>query len=104
MLLVRVMVGKVEKIDRLVNTLRSIPLRQSEQGWNCVTWVREALGALQADRKTLGTARMEWNKVRDAAMTYCQKKRDEHRFDGKGNYDMGKAATYDLTEQKEGIQ
>jgi hypothetical protein len=33
----------------------------------------------------------------------AKKKRDEHRFDGKGNYDMTKAATYDLIDQKETI-
>jgi hypothetical protein len=97
------MIGKVEKMDRLVNTLRSIPIRQGEQGWNCVSWVREALEAIQADGKALGTAIIEWSKVRDAAMAYCQKKRDEHRFDGRGDYDMTKAATYDLIDQKETI-
>ena len=101
MLLVRIMIGKVEKMDRLVDTLRSIPIRQGEQGWNCVSWVREALEAIQADGKALGTAIIEWGKVRDAAMAYCLKKRDEHRFDGRGDYDMTKAATYDLIDQKE---
>ena len=103
MLLVRITIGKVEKMDRLVNILRSIPIRQGEQGWNCVSWVREALEAVQADGKALGTSIIDWGKVRDAAMTYCQKKRDEHRFDGEGNYDMSKAATYDLIERKETI-
>ena len=101
--LVRVMIGKVKKKRRLVNALRSIPIRQSEDGWNCVIWVRQALEALQADGKALGTAVVEWSKVRDAAMTYCQKKRDEHRFDKYGNYDMSKVATYDLIQRRETI-
>jgi hypothetical protein len=103
LLLVRVMIGKVKEKHRLVNALRSIPIRQSEHGWNCVIWVREALEALQADGKALGTAVIEWSKVRDAAMTYCQKKRDEHRFDKYGNYDMTKVATYDLIQRRETI-
>ena len=65
--------------------------------------MKEALEALQADGKALGTAVTEWGRVRDVAMNYCQKKKDAHRFDGKGDYDMKKAATYDLIEQKETI-
>lgn len=41
--------------------------------------------------------------MRDDAMGYCQRKKDQHRFDGKGNFDTSKAATYDLIEGKETI-
>ena len=58
---------------------------------------------LKVDPKALGTSVMEWEKVRNQAMDYCQQKKDQHRFDGQGNFDRSKAPTYDLMEQKETI-
>ncbi|OJZ82151.1 hypothetical protein ASPFODRAFT_64201 [Aspergillus luchuensis CBS 106.47] len=101
MLLVRVIVGKVTNKDSLVQILRSTPIRQNQAGWNCVAWVREALQRLRADGTALGTSVIEWETVRAAAMSYCQKKKDQHRFDGQGNFDLRKAPTYDLIEQRE---
>jgi hypothetical protein len=103
MLLVRIMIGKVEKTDRLVNTLRKVPIKQGESGWNCVIWVKEALEALRADRKALGTSSTDWQYVRDTAMWYIGKKKNEHRFDGLANFDVKQPATYDLLEGKETI-
>ncbi|KAF2007406.1 hypothetical protein P154DRAFT_420169 [Amniculicola lignicola CBS 123094] len=103
MLLVRVMIAKVENKDRFIYIIRNTPIRQGVEGWNCVGWVQEALQSLEADGKALGTGVTEWTKVRNAVMEYCQRKKDEHRFDGQGNYDMTKAPTYDLVERKERI-
>ena len=96
MLLVRVMVGKVVDNQRLESILRTTPIRQGEVGWNCISWVQEALERLQADKQTLGTSMTEWATIRDKAMNYCQTKKDQHRFDGHGDFDLGKAPTYDL--------
>ncbi|KKK25449.1 hypothetical protein AOCH_006510 [Aspergillus ochraceoroseus] len=49
MLLVRIVVGKVADGSRLVEILRSTPIRQGQPGWNCVSWVKEALESLEAD-------------------------------------------------------
>lgn len=103
MLLVRVMVAKIEKRDRCISILRDTPIRQGEVGWNCVGWVQEALLNLEKDGKALGTSLTEWTTVRDTAMEYCQRKRDEHRFDGSSTHDIGMAPTYDLLEKKETI-
>lgn len=103
MLLVRIMIAKVEDNGQLISILRNTPIRQGEQGWNCVLWIKEALEKLEADGKTLGTSVIEWGRVRDGVMTYCQRKKDQHRFDGKGNFDMNKVPTYDLIEQKETV-
>jgi hypothetical protein len=103
MLLVRVMVGKVADGNRLVEILRNTPIRQGQPGWNCVLWVKEALETLKPDPKALGTSVVEWEKVRSGAMDYCQRKKDQHRFDGQGNFDMEKVPTYDLIERKEFI-
>jgi hypothetical protein len=101
MLLVRIMVGKVVDSNRLIQTLRNTPIRQGQPGWNCVSWVQEGLEMLKADTKALGTSVIEWDKVRSEAMGYCQQKKDQHRFDGQGNFDMRKVPTYDLMERKE---
>lgn len=101
MLLVRIMVAKVVDNSQLMSILRSTPVRQGEQGWNCVWWIKEALEKLVRDGKALGTSVTEWGRVRDGAMTYCQRKKDQHRFDGKGDFDMSKVPTYDLIKQKE---
>ncbi|KAF2875932.1 hypothetical protein BDV95DRAFT_485478 [Massariosphaeria phaeospora] len=101
MLLVRVMIAKVEKKDRLLAAIRNTPVRQGVAEWNCVAWVQEALRNLEVDGRALGTGVTEWTKVRNAAMEYCQRKKDGHRFDGQGDYDMKKVPTYDLVEGKE---
>jgi hypothetical protein len=103
MLLVRIMIGKVEKKDRLVTIMRNVPIKQGEPGWNCVIWVKEAIEALRADGKALGTSRTVWQYVRDTAMWYIEKKKNEHRFDGLANFDIKQSATYDLLEGKETI-
>lgn len=101
MLLVRIIVGKVTDKNRLVEILRKTPIRQGQPGWSCVSWVKEALKALEVDRKVLGMSVIGWDKVRNEAMGYCQRKKDQHSFDGQGNFDMAKVPTYDLIEQKE---
>jgi hypothetical protein len=103
MILVRVMVAKVEHAERLAQLLRQVPIRQGQEGWNCVSWVKEALSDLQKSKKILGTSVMEWQAIRDAAMQFCQLKKDTHRFDGKGNFDTPQVATFDLIQKKETI-
>jgi len=66
-------------------------------------WIKEALEGLKVDGKALGTSVTEWNQVRDGAMTYCQRKKDQHRFDGQGNFNMNKTPTYDLMDDRETI-
>ncbi|KAL2846398.1 hypothetical protein BJY01DRAFT_263348 [Aspergillus pseudoustus] len=101
MLLVRVKVGKVGDRNRLVNILQTTPIRQEQVGRNCVGWVEGALRRLKADGSALGTSAIDWETVRTQAMGYCQRKKDQHRFDGQASFDMTKAPTYDLIERKE---
>ena len=103
MLLVRVIIGKVENNERLVSVLRTTPIRQGDPGWNCVVWVKGALKRLKADGKALGSCVIDWDRVRNGAMTYCQRKKDEHRFDGERTFYMCKAATYILILGKETV-
>ncbi|TKA64549.1 hypothetical protein B0A49_09935 [Cryomyces minteri] len=102
-LLIRVLVAKITDRDRLLRSLRTVPIVKGDASWNCVSWVKEALGILREDGKAIGTSKLDWQTVRDTAMAYCQRKRNDHRFDGKARFDMSKAATYDLLEMKETI-
>ena len=104
MALVRIMVGKVANAARLVQTIRGVPVKQDDPQWNCVSWVRQVLQALEAQKKNgLGSSELGWTVVRDAAMRFCQEKRDQHRFDGTGTFDMSKIATFDLVEKRETV-
>ncbi|KAH6662685.1 hypothetical protein B0J14DRAFT_621820 [Halenospora varia] len=76
--------------ERLESILCQVPIKQGEPGWNCVIWVKEALKALGADRKALGTGDVRWQKVRDMAMGY-------------GNFDISKPAIYSLLDGEEMI-
>ncbi|OKL63912.1 hypothetical protein UA08_00612 [Talaromyces atroroseus] len=95
MVLFRITAGKVADGNRLVEILRNTPIRQDQPGWNCVLWVKEALERLKVDPKALGTSAIEWEKMRDEAMGYCQQKKYQHPFDGQGNFNMRKVPTYD---------
>ena len=103
MLLVRVLIGKIERKDLLRSVLEGVPIKQGVPGWNCVIWVQEALEALDANSKVLGTSVVDWQTVRDTTMEYVERKKAEHRFDGLGNFDTKKAPTYDMLENKETI-
>lgn len=104
MILVRVLIGKVESFERLKSVFEKTPIRAGESGydhWNCIEWLKEALEGLIRDRRALGSSVTEWETVRDTAMWYIAKKKDEHRFDGQGKYDQRKTATWDILNRKE---
>ncbi|QPH02856.1 hypothetical protein C2857_007074 [Epichloe festucae Fl1] len=99
MLLVRVVFGKVKELSRLKSIFRNIPIRHEVGGWNCVAWVREAVETALQDRRVLRLSEsLNWDSVRDVAMWYVEQKKAAHRFDGQGDYDQTKAATWDMLE------
>ncbi|KAG9660229.1 hypothetical protein KCU64_g3329, partial [Aureobasidium melanogenum] len=104
MILIRVMIGKVEYPDRLAQLLQQIPIRQEQQGWNCVLWIKEALSEVQTSANIMGTNVLEWEAVRNAAMSYCQQKKDEHSFDGTMKVDDTRVPTFDLIQGTETIK
>lgn len=103
MLLVRICVGKIEKNRRVKEILRNVPVRENVAGWNCVYWVVEALKRLEEDGRAMGTNELDWTNIRDTTMAYIEKKKQDHRFDGRGPFDTSKPATYDLLEGTETI-
>ena len=76
---------------------------QGDASWNCVTWVQNALAALEADGEggAMGTAKLEWQGVRDTCMRYTQEKREVRRFELDGGYDTSRSSTWDMVDEKE---
>ncbi|KAK7736201.1 hypothetical protein SLS53_007231 [Cytospora paraplurivora] len=105
MILVRIAIGKVMNLERAMAVLRDVPIRGNQFGWNCVWWVKEALGLLREEGKTLSrTSATDWTWVRNASMGYVRRKEKEHRFDRDaplGMFDMSRVATYDLLKTRE---
>lgn len=103
-LLVRIMIGKVINMHRLVSAFEQTPVRGDEPGyehWNCVEWIKEALTVIEKDQNILGTSAINWNSVRNAAMWYIEKKKAEHRFDGQGESEERRVPTWSLLEKRE---
>lgn len=105
MLLVRVMIGKVKDKSRLESISRGIPVRPEVEGWNCVAWVQESVETALQEERALGTSKkkLDWKSIRGLAMWYVEKKNPAHRFDGQGQYDLSKAATWDMLEGVEKV-
>jgi len=105
--LVRIVISKVKNSVRLLEALRSVAVVQGDPDWNCISWVRAALEAVWRDPKALGTGLKDWESVKMCALDYVQKKKDQHRFDGKappGRFDVYKAATYDALQRREIVE
>ncbi|KIH89337.1 hypothetical protein SPBR_07858 [Sporothrix brasiliensis 5110] len=107
-LLTRVLVGKVGNRTALEATLRGIPVRDGQagyDGWNCVAWVAEALAALGADgNDALSAAMLDWERVRRQALSYTDGKIASHRFDGQPaayTFVQDEVPTYDLMVDRE---
>lgn len=104
MILVRLMLAKVENMDRLTQLLRQIPIRRAEEeNWNFVSWVKEALLRIEQSKGVVGKSVVDRKAVRDAALTYCQQKRYQHRFDGTGKHDHSQVPTFDMMQMKETV-
>jgi hypothetical protein len=101
-LLVRMVVAKAKDRDRVLQIFRAVPIIQNNPNWNCVGWVKNALEAVQGS-EAVGTSQLDWETVRDGILEYCEQKKESHRFDGKGDFDMTRTATYDLLEGRETI-
>ncbi|RMZ67768.1 hypothetical protein GMOD_00010404 [Pyrenophora seminiperda CCB06] len=103
-MLVCIVIGKVIDGARLREVFAATPVRGNDAecgGWNCVAWVKEALGCAAGDGKALGRCKIEWDHVRDTAMWYVAKKAAEHRFDGQGEFDTSKVPMWDAMEGRE---
>lgn len=75
--------------------LRKIHIRQGEEGWNCISWVKEALSIALDDGKTVGTSVIDWEKVPKGAMEFCRGKVKGRRFEVNGGFDMSTYLGFD---------
>jgi hypothetical protein len=100
-ILVRIMIGKIGDGERLRRAFARTPIRAGDEGWNCVSWVQEALSFAASDGKALASCHTDWTYVKDTAMWYIAKKTAEHRFDGQAQFDQSKVATWDAMDGEE---
>lgn len=101
MILVRVLVGKIADLSALAETLKGVPVDNSDPSWNCVEWIRTAVEAIARNSALMGTSNLDWETIRTTAMAYCKQKTDQGRFSTSG---LRKVPTYDLLERKETIK
>lgn len=99
-LLVRVMIGKVEDLERLVAIFRIVPVIQNNPDWRCRTWCANALAAVAADGKAVGTSVLDWEHVEEAARWYAGQKTAEGRFSD-SSLSLKPRPTWDLLQNKE---
>lgn len=103
MLLVRIVVGKIRDVHRLEAVLRSVPIRGDKADWNSISWIREALHRASTEPGVLGSHVHNWDEIRHTAMSYVDEKKAKHRFDGLGEFNLSKPATWDMLQNKEMI-
>lgn len=101
-LLARIIVGHIKDRAKLFHILNRIPVVQEDPNFNCVVWVQRALSAVQQDGECV-TPELDWEKIRDAALTYVRQKKEQGRYNGMGKFNMDLVATFDMLEQKETI-
>jgi hypothetical protein len=89
-------------MDRTLEILRAIPVRPEVPGWTCKSWVQEAISVLDADGEALGTRVMDWDKVSQKAVSYCDEKKAAGRFSGTGDFDPKYPPTLNFMEGDEG--
>ena len=103
MILIRLMIGKIKSKERVEAAMRSVPIRQDDPTFNCIFWVQQALAAIKADGKSMGTSRLAWPEVKGAAMKYVQEKKDQQRFTSGTSFVMSHVPTFDLLSGREVI-
>ncbi|KAI0389309.1 hypothetical protein F5Y17DRAFT_462871 [Xylariaceae sp. FL0594] len=104
LILARILVGKVKDMSKLRAVFERTQVRPEVEGWNCVSWVKEALTAAFQDGKALGTNAGSWESVRDFAMQYVAEKKAKHRYDGQVQFNREQVATWDLLEGRELVE
>lgn len=102
MLLIRITIAKILDMDRTLDILRHIPLRPEIYGWDCRSWVQEAIETLDSDGDALGIRVMDWDKVSQKAVSYCDEKKAANRFCGEDNLYSKYPPTFDFTVCQDG--
>jgi hypothetical protein len=74
------MVAKIEDEARLIRILESIPIVQNNPEWRCRTWVANALVAIQADGRAVGTSQLSWQEIERAGRDFVGAKAQAGRY------------------------
>lgn len=74
-LLVRIMIAKVEKLNRLKQLLSRVVLVQDDPNWRCRHWVKDGVLALKTGGKSLGTAQLDWDYLESMANWFVELKK-----------------------------
>lgn len=104
MLLVRITIAKVLKIERTLEILRTVPVAPEVPGWTCKSWVQDAIAMLDVDGEALGTRVMDWARVSQRAVSYCDEKKKAGRFCGEGDFNTLFPPTLDFMRGDEGTE
>ncbi|KAF2222573.1 hypothetical protein BDZ85DRAFT_313592 [Elsinoe ampelina] len=72
--LVAVLVAKIEDEARLDAILCGVPVVQNDPNWRCRAWVRDAVNAIAADGRAVGTSELVWAEVEDTAKAFVGRK------------------------------
>jgi hypothetical protein len=103
MILTRIMIAKVADNAALERVLERIPIRQGDPEWRCRHWVIEAVAALNADPKALGTkVTGNWAPIEAEARRYTDAKVASGRYmSGHALQHSGRVPTYDMLDNAE---
>ena len=99
-LLARVVIGKIVNKERLLQTLRNVPVVQNDSGWRCRSWCADALAALARDGQALGSSVLDWQRIEEVARRYVREKTAQGRFNNVALL-LRPKPTWDLLENKE---
>lgn len=97
MLDVRIAVAKIVDAVQLETVLKSVPVVQADANWDCMTWLKNALAALDTSG-CLGTRRLGWKLVKQTGRDYVKRKLAVRRSDGRVAEDANEVTTHDLME------
>ncbi|KAH0283148.1 hypothetical protein M436DRAFT_86485 [Aureobasidium namibiae CBS 147.97] len=99
-LLGRILIAKVEDLDRLNMILERVPVVQDDPNWRCTSWMASALEAIAKDGKAVGTSELDWTKIQEVGRSYVGAKTAAGRYMHLELLD-GPRPSWDLLENKE---
>jgi hypothetical protein len=101
-LLARILIGKVEDLDRLDTILESVPVIQGDPNWRCKSWIVSAVEAIAKDGKAVGTSILDWAKIEELGRRYVTEKTAAGRYNERSLLE-GPRPTWGMLENKETV-
>lgn len=102
MLLARIMIGKVVSHADMAATLAAVPHVQDNPAWTCRIWVKDAVAALEADGRSLGTRVTNWQRIEQTATDLCHTKATTETIRRIENMEGGCSANIQFVEGERG--